>query len=171
MTFVISFKPMTDDDIPFWNKWVEKPQVKNTWFIEGYYPPNCIYEKLQGNGYDYPFIIYLDEIPIGYIQCSDLYAYRIKCKDPKGVFTEEDPGTFCIDLFVGEENYLDKGYGTKIVESFIKKIILDFNPKKILIDPTIDNKRAIRCYEKAGFKFLRYDNNGIKDCYVMEFPI
>ena len=46
--------------------------------------------------------------------------------------------TFCVDLFVAGSGYLNKGYGTQI-----------------LIDPASDNKRAIHCYEKAGFKFLR----------------
>ncbi len=28
----------------------------------------------------------------------------------------------------------------------------NFDIEKIIIDPTPDNKRAIRCYEKVGFK-------------------
>jgi len=88
------FKPMTLADIPLWENWIQKPHVKNTWFIAGYEPPEYIHKKITAQSYDYPFIFYLDEKPIGYIVCCDLYAYRTQCPNPKGVFTQEEPGTF-----------------------------------------------------------------------------
>ena len=77
--------------------------------------------------------------------------YRTICPNPKGIFTEEDPGTFCMDLFIAEEDYLDKGYGIQIVKSFIDYMFSHFKAKKILIDPAISNQRAIRCYGKIRF--------------------
>ena len=156
-------------DVALWEQWVVKPQVKETWFIEGYLSPDCIYEKLAGNGYDYPYIIQVDDKPIGYIQCTDLYTYRMVATELVGVFRQEDPGTYGIDLFIGEEDFLDKGYGTKIIKAFVQKILKELPAKQIVIDPEVSNKRAIRCYEKAGFKFVKIANNGIKDCYVMRF--
>lgn len=164
----INFKPMDKEHLQLWNKWIEKSHVKNTWFIDGYEVAEYIDITLAGNGYDYPYIIYIDETPIGYIQCSDLYAYKNICKNPKGLFLNEKPKTFCMDLFIAEENYLDKGYGTKIVKKFVEKIFNEFNAKMILIDPAATNKRAIRCYEKAGFKFVKIANDGVTDCYVMQ---
>lgn len=164
----ISFKKFNKEDLLLWGKWIEKPHVKKVWFIEGYETADYINEKIKGNGYDYHFIIYLDNIPVGYIQCSDLYAYKTKCSEPKGLFTNEEKGTFCIDLFIGEETYLNKGYGTEIVKAFSKKVFNEFGAKKILIDPATSNKRAIRCYEKAGFKFLKNAHDGVTECCVME---
>ena len=86
---------------------------------------------------------------------------------PKGLFVDEEKGTFCIDLFIGEEKYLNKGYGSQIVRTFVEKIFSEFNAQKILVDPAYSNKRAIRCYEKAGFEFIKIANDGITDCYVM----
>jgi RimJ/RimL family protein N-acetyltransferase len=164
---LITFKPMTEVDLPYWDKWVEMPQVKSTWFQEGYETTDYIYQKIKGNGYDFPFIVLVDDKPIGYIQCSDLYAYSQLCQAPKGLFIHEGAGTFGMDLFIGEEDYLHKGYGTKIVEAFVKKIFEEFSAKLIYIDPDINNKTAIRCYEKAGFMFERIANDGVADCYVM----
>lgn len=121
--------------MPLFLSWVKKPQVKNTWFQEGYESLDKYYEKIEGNGYDYPFVIYLNDKPIGYIQTSDLYDYSIKCPNPKGLFTNEVPGTFCLDVFIGEEEYLNKGYGTETVKAFADKLFKDFKAKKILIDP------------------------------------
>lgn len=60
-----------------------------------------------------------------------------------------------MDLFIAEEEYLNKGYGTAIVKLFCQKIIQDFGAKKILIDPASNNQCAIRCYEKSGFTILK----------------
>lgn len=165
----ISFKKLTQQDLSLFFEWAQKPHVKDTWFINGYEAINKYSEKIAGNGYDYPFIIYVNDKPIGYIQCSDLYAYKTICPNPKGFFINEEPGTFCLDLFIGEEEYLNKGYGTEIIKLFVDKLFAEFKAKKILIDPACSNKRAIRCYEKAGFKFLRKERDGITECYVMEF--
>jgi RimJ/RimL family protein N-acetyltransferase len=164
----IIFRPMEINDLQLWEKWIKKSHVANVWFIEGYEPTDYIYTKIAGNGYDYPFIVYVDNLPIGYIQCSDLYTYRTQCQNPKGIFTKEELGTYCMDLFIGEEDYLNKGYGTLIVKAFINYVFTNFLAKKILIDPAISNKRAIHCYEKAGFGFLKQEFDGVNECWVME---
>ena len=84
------------------------------------------------------------------------------------MFTDEKPGTFCMDLFIGEEDYLDKGYGTDIVKAFAVYIFENFPATTIFIDPAITNTRAIRCYEKAGFKKVRDEFDGVTQCVVME---
>ncbi|MEE9451405.1 MAG: nucleoside triphosphate pyrophosphohydrolase [Gammaproteobacteria bacterium] len=164
----ISFQPMQETHLTLWQMWIEKPHVKDVWFIEGYESAEYIHQKIAGNGYDYPFIIYSGTQAIGYIVCCDLYAYRMKCKDVKGLFTQEAPCTFCIDLFITEENNLNKGYGTLIVKSFTDLIFENFDANIIFIDPAITNKRAIRCYEKAGFVFVKQAFDGVSDCYVMQ---
>lgn len=164
----IFFQEMKTEHIPLWEKWIAIPHVKNTWFIKGYETSDYIYQKINGNGYDHPFIIYLDDQPIGYIQCCDLYAYRTLCKNKKGLFTQENKGTFCIDLFIAENDYLNKGYGTEIIKHFTQKLFNELNAKKILIDPASTNKRAIRCYEKAGFTFVKNAHDGITECTIMQ---
>ena len=160
---------MQEKDIPLWKTWSDVPHVKEVWFIEGYETTDYIHQKIEGNGYDHPFIIYVDNKPIGYIQCCDLYAYRTLCPKPKGLFTQEELGTFCIDLFIAESDYLNKGYGAEIIRLFTQKVIRDFGAKRILIDPAASNQRAIRCYEKAGFQFLRNSFDGITECTILKF--
>ncbi|MDF1795365.1 MAG: GNAT family N-acetyltransferase [Coxiellaceae bacterium] len=165
----ITFKPFTKNELPLWQRWITVPHVKEVWFIEGYEPSDYMYQKIEGNGYDCPFVIYIDNNPVGYIQCCNLYAYRTMCPEPQGLFTHEEPGTYCLDLFIAESDYLDKGYGTAIVKLFTQKLIDEFNAKKVLIDPASSNKRAIRCYEKAGYSFVKTANDGITDCTIMQF--
>ncbi|OGT26598.1 MAG: hypothetical protein A3I77_07120 [Gammaproteobacteria bacterium RIFCSPLOWO2_02_FULL_42_14] len=165
----INFEKMTEDHIPLWKTWITVPHVREVWFIDGYETSDYIFDKLKGNGHTFPFIIYLSNLPIGYIQYCDLYAYRTLTPKPKGLFINENPGTFCIDLFIAESDFLNKGYGTEIIKQFTQKLIDELDAKKILIDPASTNKRAIRCYEKAGFSFVRNANDGITECVVMQF--
>lgn len=165
----ISIVPMTEDHLVYWNEWVNVPHVKNTWFLEGYEPPEYMLEKLKGNGYDYPFIICLDNKPIGYLSCSDLYAYKTLCDNPKGVFTNEEKGTWCIDLFIAREDCLNKGYGTLVMNQCVNMLIDQYGAKKIMIDPAADNQRAIHCYKKAGFVFERMEKDGVANYYVMRY--
>lgn len=114
---------------------------------------NYIHKKIAGNGYDYPFIIYCDETPIGYIVCCDLYAYKGKCIALTGLFTDEEARTFCMDLFIGEEGYLDKGFGTQIVKAF-QTIFLNISRqiKSILILPKVTNEQFV-VMRKQVFSF------------------
>ena len=164
----IKFRPMKKEDIPMYLEWATREHVKKVWFIDGYEPPDLIYRKIDGNGYDFPFIILLDDEPIGYVVYCDLYAYKTLCKEPSGVFTDEPDGTYCIDLFIAEEAYLNRGYGTQLVKQFSNMLLAKENAKRVLIDPSPDNKRAIRCYEKAGFKPVKKDNDGTSDVLILE---
>lgn len=130
---------MTEDHLSLWQAWSEKPHVKDVWFIEGYESREYVAAKIKGNGYEFPHIVYLNNHPIGYIVYCDLYAYRRLCPHPKGLFTHEDPGTYCLDLFIGEENLLNQGYGTKIMRLALAKLFNQLGAHKVVIDPAITN--------------------------------
>ena len=48
-------------------------------------------------------------------------------------------------------------------------MLTEFKAKKILIDPASSNKRAIRCYQKAGFEIIREEYDGTCHCSIMEW--
>jgi len=65
----VIFKPLEDQDLPLFFSWVKKPHIARWWksdtyekFVEKYSP-----EKAAKN-YVFPFIIYINKRPIGYIQ-------------------------------------------------------------------------------------------------------
>ena len=158
----ISFRKFTMEDVPLYYEWAEKPYIKNMWFQPGYEPKEAIIDKIKGSKLGVPFAILADNIPIGHIQ------YWSATIDPSDIFPNEPKGTYGIDLFIGEESYLDKGYGTEIMQLFVDFLFDKIQAKKLIIDPDIDNKRAIHCYEKVGFKYARTVNDGVEDCYIME---
>lgn len=60
--------------------------------------------------------------------------------------------TATLGIFIGDKEYRSKGYGTEAI-----KLILDFgfnymNLNSIKLDLMEFNERALKCYEKCGFK-------------------
>ena len=63
------------------------------------------------------------------------------------------------DLFIGEEEYLSKGIGTIIVNKIDEMIFSEYLADAIILRPFTRNIRAIKCYEKCGFKLIRECNS------------
>lgn len=113
-------------------------------------------------------IIEYKDKSIAYVQYYDVdyEEYEI----PEEIFykiVNKNEKIVAIDLFIGEDDFRDKGFGTKIVKLIIAHIFEDINVKSILIDPKITNYRAIKCYKKCGFEESviipnREEKDGIK---------
>ena len=92
------------------------------------------------------YIALLDGRPIGFIQ-----SY-VAAEAGDGWWPDErDPGVRGIDQFLSEDSDLGRGLGTAMVRAFLDYLFSDPNVTKVQTDPSPDNSRAIRCYEKAGF--------------------
>lgn len=59
-----------------------------------------------------------------------------------------------IDIWIGEENYLNKGYGTEMMNQAINICFNQAEVSAIVIDPLASNAKAHRFYERLGFKFV-----------------
>ncbi|MGB2697934.1 MAG: GNAT family N-acetyltransferase [Candidatus Zixiibacteriota bacterium] len=57
-------------------------------------------------------------------------------------------------IYLGYE-YIDQGYGTDALQTMMKYYFEELDYEKLFLDVATLNKRAIRCYEKCGFKHLR----------------
>jgi RimJ/RimL family protein N-acetyltransferase len=64
------------------------------------------------------------------------------------------PDAAGIDLFIGEDAYLHRGLGSRILRAFVNNVIVPSGVTTVSIDPSAENRIAIRAYEKAGFRHL-----------------
>jgi RimJ/RimL family protein N-acetyltransferase len=94
-----------------------------------------------------PYLVYLDGMPIGFAQ-----VYRVMDADPSWWKGETDAGARGIDQFLANASQLSQGIGSEMIMQFTDMIFQDPEVTKIQTDPAPDNLRAIRSYEKAGFK-------------------
>ena len=105
---------------------------------------------------------------IGYIEFypSRLWAYVY------GDFPDERP--WGIDVFVGEPADRNQGFGVRMIRVVATHLFQKRQATRIVIDPEASNERAIRCYEKVGFKKLRLipasvtEEGEFKDTWLME---
>ena len=139
---MISFQPLTQANFSLLLSWLAKPHVQE-WWDDG----DDTLEKVAQSYEEEPgterFLIYYQAtetappIPIGYLQ-----SYQAE---------ENGMG---IDLFLGEERFLNQGLGTQALQIFITQVIEQYAPSYFVIDPDPKNTRAIHCYEKVGFRHI-----------------
>jgi aminoglycoside 6'-N-acetyltransferase len=138
-----SFRPLTAADLPLMGTWLAAPHMRRWW---GEAAPALaeVRQAIEEPSTD-PFLILLDERPIGYIQSYDIHA------EPDHPYRDQPPGTLGIDLSLGEADLLGLGHGPRIIEAFVARLLAGGAPR-IVIDPAPDNARAIRAYQKAHFR-------------------
>ena len=151
----LTLRLMTDADIPMLHGWLHRPHVAAWWGSEDegfsigdarakYLPRIMAAERVT------PYIALLAGRPIGYAQSY----VALGCGG--GWWADEtDPGVRGIDQFLSEEAALGQGLGTRLVGALVETLWRDPTVSKVQTDPDPTNLRAIRCYEKAGFKAIR----------------
>ena len=65
--------------------------------------------------------------------------------------TDEDYRHASMDIFLGTP-FHGRGLGTDAVRTMARHLIDDLGHHRLVIDPAAHNERAIRCYEKVGFR-------------------
>ena len=108
------------------------------------------------------FVAELDGEPIGFIQIIDPLL------EETHYWGKVPPNKRAIDIWIGEETHLGKGYGTVITELAIKKCFSNPKVTGILIDPLKTNVKSHRFYKRLGFEFIEKRNFNEVPCYVFE---
>ncbi|MCC6919802.1 MAG: acetyltransferase [Alphaproteobacteria bacterium] len=93
-----------------------------------------------------PFLVVLGGQPIGYIQ-----AYHAN-RDPWWTAFGVPQETFGLDMFLAECR--ECGLGPRLTRAMIDRLCAMDGIRRIQIDPDPANGRAIRAYEKAGFRII-----------------
>ncbi len=151
-----NFLPLQENHLEQMFIWLNKPFV-STWYckddefhifgnVRKAYLPNT-----QSDSKTESFIIVYNNKQIGYIQ-----TYRIIDYPEYNKYVETDEKSAGLDIFIGEDDFLHKGNGSKIIHQFLYDITFKIpGVSNCIICPEPNNKSAICTYEKVGFKFLK----------------
>ena len=127
--------------------------------------------------------LYMEELPDGFrviIEYRDLpVGYGQAYRTTGEMFDEYDypdkgQTVFAMDQFIGEPEYWNRGIGTSFLKLMAVYLREQKSADRILLDPHKDNFRAVRAYEKAGFKIIKslpeheMFEGRKKDCWLME---
>jgi RimJ/RimL family protein N-acetyltransferase len=149
----ISFRLLTEDDLPLLRAWRADPEVTR-WYgpaldrteIETKYRP-----RIEGREAVDSFVIEVDGRPVGHVQ-----RYLLADHPEYAVRTGVGDAGLGMDLYIGEADARGRGLGARVIERFAEMCFEDFrNAPLIVTGPDPTNVRAVRAFERAGFKSLR----------------
>jgi aminoglycoside 6'-N-acetyltransferase len=163
------------DDYTILAQWLTDPIVLE--YYEGRdnpFPLERVYQKyaprVQRLHSTVPCFMLDRDKPIGYLQFSPL--------SPADCAAFDLPTTACafgMDLFIGESSRWNRGLGTTYVQLATHYLVEVCAASYITLDPRVDNLRAIRCYEKCGFRRRKllaqheYHEGAYRDCWLMVY--
>ena len=121
---------------------------------------HCKYDEIKNkyknkliSGEQDMYLMCYDSTPIGYVQIyknDDSYEY---------------------DLFIGEEDYLHRGIGSRVVKMINDLIYEKYKVDHIVLRPFKRNVGAVNCYKKNGFEIIdEYEDEdtlGNKEIYLL----
>jgi len=105
----------------------------------------------------------LDGQPIGFVQLID------PAKEETNYWGNVEQDKRAIDIWIGEEENLGKGYGTIMMNLIKHRCFCNHTVTGILVDPLKSNTMAHRFYKKNGFEFIEERNFQGMLCFVYEF--
>ncbi len=153
----INFEPLKEKDLPMLLEWLLREHVKE-WWDEG----EDTIEKVR--------TAYAPEVGVSRYVMFVKYSPN-EGRRAAGYFQHYKAGNDVvgIDLFIGEPDLINIGLGTEALKRFVLLISERESPAKIVLDPDPENLRAIRCYEKAGFRhYETVRSSDGKESYMME---
>lgn len=83
------------------------------------------------------------------------YMQYYPAGNPEDYKLDSTEDVWGVDMWIGEKEYWDKGVGSTALKLLSDSLIRQKSAVKVVIDPHLDNPRAIRAYEKAGFKKVK----------------
>lgn len=148
--FNISFRPACLADAPLLFRWRQAPHVARWWNIAPY-EAQTLDEMARELEEDFALeqheslLVLLDGLPIGYAQTYN--AGRAS----GDWWPDEDDSTRGLDFLIGEESLVGRGLGPQIVRALCERLFAEVGVSSIIVDPHPDNRRSVRCFEKAEF--------------------
>lgn len=154
---MIELRPATIDDLELLRHWDEQPHViaatgDDDWGWDE--------ELLLHREWREQLIAELDGRPIGYLEIID------PAREDTHYWGDVGPDLRAIDIWIGEEDDLGRGYGTEMMRLALARCFADPGVTAVLIDPLASNVRAHRFYERLGFRFVERRRFGEDDCFV-----
>ncbi|CAM3183564.1 GNAT family N-acetyltransferase [Paenibacillus lupini] len=169
----INLRTLELSDVPLLVRWLSDPVVLE--FYEGRDNPHDealvqkhFYEDREGIT---SCIIQHHGIDIGYLQFYEIEEdekEEYDLSDHKGVI-------YGMDQFIGEPDYWNKGIGSELIKETVRYLTEDCKAGKIVLDPQAWNMRALRVYEKCGFKKVKllekheWHEGEYRDCWMMVY--
>ncbi len=145
----LSFRPLQIVDFQLFADWLARPHVQRWW------PEPATIEHVskeygdctRGNFTTRVYVVEDGTRPIGIIQAFWLDDFP----DHSHLFPMRN--AVSIDYLIGEEDYVGRGVGAKMISQFIESVVKDIYPKAsgIATSAEVENHASLGTLRKCGF--------------------
>jgi aminoglycoside 6'-N-acetyltransferase len=149
---MVTLRPVTREDLPALLAILEEPEVARWW-------RRSEWERVDESDAD-TFTIVVDGEAAGCIQYSEE--------------TDPDYCSAAVDIFVGTAAQ-GRGVGPDAMRTLIAWLVAERGHHRLTVDPAAENARAVRVYEKLGFRrvgvlrqYERVEDGVWRDALLME---
>lgn len=131
-------------DIPTFVRWFNDPEVRR--YLARYEPMSIAQEEKwfeEHLGKKDEFLFGIEALVAdNWVLIGDIGLHRIDWKNRSATF----------GIVIGEKAYWDQGFGTEATRTMLRFAFEELNLHRVELHVLDFNPRAIRCYEKAGFR-------------------
>jgi len=168
-TLTIEFVPLAHRDLALMTSWLHAPHWRE-WWGEPDAELEHIVDMIEGRDSTRPYLFHIDGVPLGYIQLWFIAEQRghdeVLAEHPWLSLLADD--TVGVDLSIGNSCRLSQGIGSRTLRQFAEQLVAE-GCTTIIIDPDPDNRRAVRAYEKAGFRTVSRLLGRTGDSLIMQY--
>jgi aminoglycoside 6'-N-acetyltransferase len=144
---VIEFAPLTDDDLPQVEDWLNREHVARWWREDSSESLAEYRAALEGREPTDHYLIVVDGRPIGMIQ-----TYLVADNPDWDEVVQVGPDVAGVDIMIGEEELVGRGFGPQILTAFVRDFV---EAPAVIATVEESNRRSWRAFEKAGFRHVR----------------
>jgi RimJ/RimL family protein N-acetyltransferase len=164
------FRPMTAGDLPLMRRWLDMPHVRE-WWGEPDTELDYIRDMIEGRDTTRPFIFSVGGEPVGYIQVWFIGHHQNETWIADHPWLAELPSDAVgVDLSIGDPDRLARGIGSGVLRAFTADLV-EQGHRTIVIDPDPANGRAVRAYEKAGYRPVPHLQGRTEGVLIMQYDL
>lgn len=151
----VRLRPATRADWSLIRRWLGRPEIEDWWgprsateaaVMMALEAPHAICRMIESTSAD---------APIGYGHAVDATMWGEQLPQDLA------PGTWDIDLFIASPVHRGIGAGAEALALLRDEVFSTTLAVAVAVFPSIANERAVRAYEKAGFRWQRVWNDPI----------
>jgi aminoglycoside 6'-N-acetyltransferase len=154
---IVTLRPAVPADLRHLRGWDKDPDVRSSLVDSDWHWDTELHKHPTWREW---LIAEVDGRPIGFIQIIDPEH------EESQYWGCMKPGHRAIDIWIGEPDARNRGFGAQMMEQAIERCFSDPSVHTILIDPLESNTRAHRFYENLGFEYVVCRTFGEDSCSV-----
>ena len=163
----IDFAPVTEQDLPLLLGWLAQPHWQEWWGGDIEAELSYWRDMIADRDSTRPYMLLHLGRPIGYIQYWLVRDAMLEPSLDEAAYLSALPeDAVGVDLSIGPADLLSRGIGSRALAAFVADLRAK-GYENIIIDPDSANIRAIRAYEKAGFRPIPEFAGRSGDCLLM----